>query len=299
MGRGSDVKMKKGYLALLLIGLVAGGCLITAYWDDISGWITGLSQEIDDDVPVSNGTDFLFAANNYATGEDLEDARFSVYRMSIVALTDEQIEDRRNDFSYYELAETVASRYTPNYDEFIYMVNGSLTGFDEVWFMPELGLNTKSLLNSSESNSFAAISKNALNSTFSYVDYENDPENGTIYTNDREWTMYIQTLDTDGDATALEGIRSTYDFETDVRDYIVLRITTNETTAESKWVTSVDDSNVATKIAASGAYVYLCFNSVVLGQWSTDIKFSTALGVDFEPVTYTWGTGSESDFTAL
>lgn len=242
-------------------------------------YLQGLTEPVD--VPP---TDYEFLVIDYITQEEVDDDDHNIYiyRANIENLNSEEIADL--EFSDYVLDETkdTGEKYEPELDEYKYVIKLNGSDFDTIWDLePQLGLNTYEIMNSTESYAMAAYSEDELSVVVNQTNYD-------------EWIIMTQTLDADGDPTALEGFKPYADFETETNIWFVIRIEFN-TTADLSWCAF--ESNYTNNEKASGNYLYYEINHIINNDDEFKIDMSSDLGTDFEAIGIAIGTGNAGAFT--
>jgi len=228
--------------------------------------------------------------------EDLEDdVEYAWYRAKVASLTEEEIEDLTwADFS----ADGTGDNKDPDSD-YVYIVKiYDATAPDIVeqyWSsdarlfegkMPvlQLGDNRVGIYNETEDVSLVAYA----------------PEGGVEFnqTNYREWNVLWNCLDASegtGEYTADEGYKGYFDPSSNKYNTLVVKITFN-TTASTSWCEL--QNSYTNRETASGSDLYIEIDVNLYGELKTEIKFSSALGTDFEAITVAIGYGNADSFTS-
>ncbi len=228
-------------------------------------------------------TTMTFLVLDHESGVEIDDDDYEIYIFStdISDITDpEDLEDLT--YADYGLEKSVDAGdiFTPEADHIYYArINGS--DIDPQWFVPALGLNTKFVMNSTESMVMVCYGKNDLSPVMNQ-------------TNQDKLILNVQTLDEDGDLTYGEGFLPYYDFENDEEMYFMVRVEFN-TTADTDFV-ELDSASPVT-VSASGNYVYFEIDVAVVGMESFVLDFDNELGETFEAIGVAVGTGYSGSMT--
>jgi len=163
----------------------------------------------------------------------------------------------------------------------VYVMKVAIAGFDDQWLTNEPligeglmgfltpGLNLIFMMNSTADVGLAAISENGMGVVVNQ-------------TNDREWTIFTQTLDDvegTGEATNKEGFLPYYDFENAIYQPFVIRLTFNDT-ADLSWC--VFKSSYDADESISTVYLLYDISAVIRGADEFAVKLGSGLGTDFE-----------------
>lgn len=265
--------------------LVVGIAALFIYGIQTDWKFTANTAGLDDDTttpPVVNATAYSFNVTDAVlriTTTEVISTQLKLYGMSKTGLTEQQIADRTNQFAYYTLIATLAhgQSFTPvaNYQ---YWVSAELTGYVNQSFVPKLGENFVEMMNLT-----ADVEMLAFNSTLGTTINQTDS---------RTWTVSIQAVDSDGNASVLEGYMANYQFATDTNNYVCLRVQFN-TTADIAY------SNVDNALEIpNGNYTFYEFPITFYDSYQFDITFNTAIGSTYEVIGFSIGYGNAASFTA-
>lgn len=278
---GKKVSAKNVWIMMIGLILIAVLIFVLIFF---SATIFGTS-----DVAFEDPTDFTFFVDDHYTSleVDNDDHEIYVYRASIEDLTAEEIADLTfADFTLDEGKDSGES-YDPDLTEYTYYckINGS--DIDEQWFVPELGTNSITVMNSTEDTAMLAYSTDELSSTILNTNYD-------------KWTVQMQTLDAaegTGVATNKEGFLPYYDYEDDDTKYVVIRIAYNTTSQLS--FCDFDSTYDYNERCVSGTnnYTYYEVDATLIGELEFDIQFDSNLGSTYEVLAIAVGYGTADSFT--
>jgi len=273
---------KTWIVAFGFIGIVTFGALFA--FGTLSLNLAGTGED-----GLTTSTTFTFKVNDYALNKTMDTDYYDIqlYEVDISDMTADEIEDLV--YADYTWAKALDENdtYTPDDDYMYYCkVNGS--DVIEDWFVPELGLNYREIMNATEDVVMISYSVDELSSTINQTNYD-------------EFNVHIQTLDATegtGEATSKEGYKPYYDFEDDVDYSLVLRVEFN-TTALLAWC-DWDSTDINVVESAGGNYIYYEIDAILAGSMDFLVDFGSALGTPggFEVIGMSIGYGNSASFTA-
>lgn len=264
---------------ILIIGLIIGIYWYLVIFPNSTG--TGFGQP----------TEFEFYVNDYATGDELDDAEIFPFECDISNMTEAEVADLAfADFSAVSGGALHSGDTLEPEADHTYWCKANFTDHVDYWFQPILGNNTIRLMNLTEDVSLLAYStpvfSTTVPTTFAGAHYD-------------DWTLVGQTLDAAESETAVstlkEGFKPYYDFELDAWNFTVIRIEFNDTASLS--YCELKESFTFTEKCTVN-YTYFEINVAFVGELLLDIEFGSTQGSSFEIEGFAIGYGTADDFTA-